>query len=340
MSPGKTPPLARAATLTQIAEMAGVSRGAVSVVLNNSQSQVRVSAKTRQRILDAARQLNYHPNVVARSLMKRRTNIIGFYCAQSELLDPVYPFYAALLKGLFQGSQEHKKNFLTHGTFADGSEDAIFLELLNGQVDGLVLYTRSPSPLTERLVESHLPVVTVVNEVPGLPCATVDNDMGGRLLARHFASKGFRRVLYWVAEHTPPSSLPQRLGAFQEEAALHGVEVEVFHSLDSGPPEKDLERVLGRADRPQAIAAFNDLTAQGIVSWCASNGIRVPEEIAITGFDGLPNIFPPANRLTTVRAPWLEVARTAVSHLVKQCDGEAVPLRTFLPVEFQEGDTT
>ncbi len=339
MSPGKAPTLARAATLAHIAEHVGVSKVAVSVVLNNSRSQVRVSAATRQRIIDAARELNYQPNVLARSLLRRHTNVIGFYSAQRQMFDPLYPFYGSVLKGLLKGCEEHKKNFLVHGTFNNVSEDDIYLELLNGQIDGLVLYAREATPLIKRLVASHLPVVTVADEVPGLPCVTVDSRLGGQLLARHLAQKGYKRVLYWVAHEELPSTIQLRLDGFQEEAAAHDIEVEVFHPEGAWPFEDDLKQLMARKNRPEVIAAFSDFTANQIISWCKATGIRVPQDIAVTGFDGFVGTFGSPTGITTIRAPWHLVAETAVSLLVQQCSGEAIAMRTQLAVELIDGET-
>lgn len=333
-------PVGRAVTLADIASEAGVSAVAASVVLNNARSKVRVSAATRERILEAANRLQYRPNAVARSLRRKRTNIIAFYSAQGVVLDPGFPFYGALLAGLLRGCDEHQKDFLVHGTFSGLSEEDVFLELLNGQIDGLVLYTRVVTPLIEKLVQSRLPVVTVVNEMPGLPCIGIEHEQGGRLLAQHLAQKGYSRVLYRSTESQIPSTLQRRLNAFCVEAGKHNIEV--LHSrADTQWPTSQEETILSSPDtRPDVVVAYSDFSADGIVDYCLKNGLSIPGDLAVAGFDDLPSNLRPALRLTTIAAPWREVTRHAVGLLVARCNGEDVPLMTQLPVELVEGETT
>ena len=333
-------PNGRAVTLADVAAQAGVSAVAASVVLNNAQSKVRVSAQTRERILEAAQRLQYRPNAVARSLRRRRTNIIAFYSVQGVVLDPAFPFYGALLSGLLRGCDEHGKDFLVHGTFRGMSEDDVFLELLNGQIDGLVLYSRTITPLVEKLVQSRLPVVTVVNEVPGLPGVGVQNEEGARTLARHLAAKGYRRALYRSTVTQLPLTLQRRLDAFCFEAKR--LSIEVMHSQsDTQHPTREEEQILASTQkRPDVVVAYSDWSADGIVEYCAKVGLRVPQDLAVAGFDDLPSNLRPARRLTTMTASWNEVTRRAVGLLVARCNGEDVPMTTELPVELLEGDTT
>lgn len=333
-------PNGRAVTLADIASDAGVSVVAVSVVLNKSQSKVRVSAATRERIFEAAQRLQYRPNAVARSLRRRRTNIIAFYAVQNTVLDPSFPFYGALLSGLLRGCDEHQKDFLLHGTFRGMDENAVFLELLNGQIDGLILYTRFPTPLTDKLAESRLPVVTVVNEMPGLPCVSIQNEEAGRLLARYIAGKGYKRALYRSTASAMPPTLERRLNAFCEQA--HELGVETLHSRsDTQWPSPQEEQMLDSPEeRPDIVVAYSDYAADGVAGYCNRMGLRIPEDLAVAGFDDLPSNLRPARRLTTVAAEWTEVTRQAVGMLVARCNGEDVPMRTELPVSIVEGDTT
>ncbi|HEX8464480.1 MAG TPA: LacI family DNA-binding transcriptional regulator [Abditibacterium sp.] len=332
---------AKAVTLADVAAQAGVSSVAASVVLSNARSQVRVSDSTRARIVEAAARLQYRPNAVARSLRLQRTNIFGFYQAHGQWLDPRSPFFAALLAGLQHGCESRGKDLLIHTTFRGRSEDDIFLELINGQIDGLVLYAREITPLIEKLVESHLPVVTVVNEVPGVSCASIDDTQGGQLLARHLADRGYERVLYRRTETPLPLTLQRRMDSFCAEAALRGLSVQESRNNSDTLSAQEQELLLcDSKERPQAVAAWSDYAADGVVDFCRQNGLRVPQDLAVVGFDGLPSTLRPASHLTTIAAPWHDVASTAVSLLVAQCNGEEVPEQTVLPVQLSVGDTT
>ena len=92
--------------------------------------------------------------------------------------------------------------------------------------------------------------------------------------------------------------------------------------------------------RPEAVVCWGDVSADGMVAWCQQNDIRVPQDLAIVGFDGFPAIGRPSMKLTTIQAPWSDVARTAVGLLCDLCDGKQVPEQTILPVELLIGETT
>ncbi len=329
----------RAATLSDVAKVAGVSKVAVSVVLNKSRSQVRVSDATRARIVEAAQALEYKPNAMARSLRRQRTDVIGFYSAQGQRFNPLYPFFGTILKGLLDGCEDHQKDFLLHGTFRNRSENDIYLQLLNGQIDGLVLYARSVTPLIQRLIDSRLPVVTIADEVPGLPCVTVDAEMGGRLLANYLADKGYKSVLYRVTDTVLPSTIEKRWQSFRETATQRGLQVDLLLAQGAFTEKEEAELLLDPTRRPDVLAAFSDFSADYTVDFCRENDLRIPEDLAIVGFDGFAAARRPSRRLTTIHAPWAEVARTAVSLLVAQHDGQDVPERTVLPVELIVGDT-
>jgi DNA-binding LacI/PurR family transcriptional regulator len=305
---------------------------------------VGISQATRQRIIQVAADLNYRPNAVARSLRSKVTNVVAFYNAQDGVFDPRYPFYASILAGVQAGCAEQHKHLLIHGNFEDQSDDDIFLMLHNGQIDGLVLYVRAVSPLVERLIESHLPVVTVAEQVPGLPYVGIDEEQGGRLLARHLAARGYQRVLYRTGEEELiPLTQRQRMEAFRDEATALGLTVTVVGSnpkTNMPSPEEEKLLLSKAAERPEVVACWGDVSADGIAAFCMKHGVRIPQDIALVGFDDLPSTQRPSLRLTTIHAPWSEVACTAIRLLVAQCEGKKVPTTTILPVELVEGDTT
>jgi len=334
ISPGKSPTSARAVTLAQLAKHVGVSSAAASVVLNNTDSRIKVSEATRRRILEGARELNYQPNALARSLMKRQTNVIGFCSTLTHMLDPMYPFLGALLQGMLAGCRDNGKNLLMYSRVPDVNEDELCLEVLNGQLDGLVLFAHEASIFTRRLQESNLPVITVADTVSGFPCVSADDDLGGRLLARYTSKKGHQRVLYWAPSHSLSSSMEQRLESYLDEAALLGLSVEVFR--ERHPYELHLEQIMSSKNRPDVIAVYCDITASFIINSLNTLGIQVPRDVAVTGFDGVSGSFP---TLTTIHAPWREAAQTAVLLLIQQCEGSAIPMQTKLPVELVVSET-
>lgn len=320
--------------MAQVAKCVGVSPSAVSVVLSNTDSRIKVSDATRQRIIEVAREMNYQPNMVARSLRKQRTNIIGFYKSHGEMIDPENAFLGALVHGVLAGCRDSTKNLLMYGHTATMSDNDAYDEVLNGQLDGLVLYSWVPDSFTQRLTKSHLPIVTVADEVPGLPYVDVDDDLGGRLMVRYLVEKNYRRALYWLPSFLLPSSAVRRHAGYLEEAARCGLDVEVLR--EDTPSETVLKEIMARKIRPEIISFHCDETAHTVIAILNALGFQVPRDIAVTGFDGLSGVYP---GLTTIYAPWKEVARTAVSLLVQQGAGYSIPMRTTLPVELVVGET-
>jgi DNA-binding LacI/PurR family transcriptional regulator len=327
-----------APTLADVAQRAGVNKVTASIALSGGHGNTRVSAATRQRILTAARDLHYQPNALARSLRRRQTNIIGLY--MGGFIDTRNLFLSEIVSGLQIGCEQYRRDFLMHGTFRGGSTEDIYAELVNGKVDGLVLHAKTFDPLVHRLAASHLPIVAIVDPLPAIPSVTVDDYAGGRMQAEHLAGKGHRRILYVVCPF-PLASTRRRYDAFCQAAIERGLHVitEVGRSDDDVPsPAEEYYLGLRASERPSAVVCWSDHSAYRLIEHVRQNGVRVPEDLAVMGFDGSTSAIPAAYQLTTILAPWREVARTGVS-LLSQKEGEFLPEETILPVQFVPGET-
>ncbi len=313
----------------------------VSAVLSRNSKTVRVSEATRKRVLDIAQEINYQPNIAARNLRRRRTDILGIYTRYGYLNGRSY-FLTELLGGLQEGCDAHQKDLLLHGAFHGHTPEKIFSELTDGRVDGLILLTNSDDPLVSLLTASALPAVAIVDALPGLPSVVADDALGMRQIVEHLAEQGHHSLFYRDRSYPRVSAL-HRLSSFRETVSALGLEAIESVAVDLSDmltPSESLWMEAPRDRRPTAAVCWNDMTAYDLLGHCESRCLRVPQDLAVTGFDG---IMPPPgfnSRLTTVRAPWLQVARTAVDLLVRRIDGEALPAETILPVEFILGDTT
>lgn len=332
----------RPATLYDVAARAGVSKVAVSVVLNGARSNTRVAEATKHRILEAAKDLRYRPNGIARSLRRRHTNIIGFYTGD-WYLDAKQLFYSRIISGLQSGCHAQKKDLLVHGAFRGHSAGDIYSELIDGKIDGLVVFARSDDPLAAHLAASPLPVVAIADRVEGLPCVVADDSGGSEMIACYLSEKGHRRVLYRKGHPLQTSAL-RRHRAFCDAAEALGITVIEHDAYGVGSDRVSDEEaaLLTSRDpdiRPTAVVAWADRPAYGVLDFCEEQAIAVPDRLAVVGFDGYVGEIKPAVHLTTIRAPWDVVAETAVSLLAKRMRGESVPLETVLPVEFAVGET-
>lgn len=326
--------------MKDVAERAGVSVMTVSLVLRETASGSRVSEETRLRVQEAARELRYLPNARARALRSGYTNIIGLHAGYGWL-NVRLPFYTEIVSGLQDGCDAFKKDLLLHGTFRGLTPDDIFTELADGRIDGLVVNMPPEDPLAERLANSHFPVVAVADPLPSIPSVVVDDAGGSRMLVEYLRSQGHRRFVY-LSGSARPLSMIRRRDAFFALAADHDLQIrEVSLSRETSLEAYFTHDLLsldpGR--RPTAIVCWHDDTAYGVLAHCRRHGIRVPEEIAVVGFNGCPTPSDTLWSLTTIRAPWAAAARTAVEYLNRLLEGEPVPQETVLPVEFIQGHT-
>jgi LacI family transcriptional regulator/LacI family purine nucleotide synthesis repressor len=333
-------PKSTVTTLSDVAARAKVSKVTASAVLNKSRSNTGVSTSTRERILQIAAELDYRPNAIARSLRRKSTSIIGFYCGHGLATSQNF-FLSDVIGGLQEACDEQRRDLLLHGAFHRRSVDDIFDELMNRTIDGLILIAFSDDPLVDRLRTSSLPVVALADPVPGIPSVVVDDRNGSRLIARHLASRGHKRILYRSSTENL-LSVERRHSTFIEEATALGMQVVGTYPNAWMAPLSAEELAclaLSSGERPTAAVCWSDTSAHGLMQDCRQRGIRVPDDLAVVGFDGIEPPMEPAQRLTTVRAPWKEAACQAVSALVSRIEGKEIPSEITLPVEFIVGDT-
>jgi len=326
--------------MQDVARLAGVHRVTASVVLNNAAASTQVSEATRQRILDAAQELGYRPNAMALALRRRRTGTIGLYRNSGNMHDP---FMGDVLTGLNAACFDHEMDLMLLTDQRRRPADEVYASLANGRVDGLItIPLPADAEIMQRLAGSHVPVVALADPTPNVPSVTVDDVTGSQLLVDHLAARGHRHVMY---RHDPNhhASAMRRFAAFEAAARAYGIRITEVAPVDGYGdigPEEIAWLAAPPAERPTAVAAWADTHAYRFLQYCEGAGIRVPGDVAVVGFDGIVGAIEPARTLTTIRAPWREVAVKAVALLLALIEGEEVPLETVFPVELVIGDTT
>ena len=325
------------ATIKQVAERAGVSTMTVSLSLRDSGS--RISEETRLRVLEAARALHYRPNARARALRSGATNILGLYAGYG-FVNVRRPFFTEIISGLQEGCERFQKDLLLHGVFHGETPESILMELVDGRIDGLIVNIAADGVLARKLAESRLPVVAVADPVPGIPSVLVDDREGARLMAAYLRERDFARFVY-VDGSLPAISAVRRREAFLDAAQEFGLEKVGALSSESDWESALLPPLLGhvRARSGLAIVCWNDDTAYGLLGALRRQGVRVPEDVGIVGFDGCPTPFDEFWSLTTIRAPWAAVARAAVEQMDRLLTGGVAEPEITLPVELLKGQT-
>ncbi|MBC8066228.1 MAG: LacI family DNA-binding transcriptional regulator [Chlorobia bacterium] len=330
------------ATLGDVAKLAGVSKMAVSVVLNGARSGTRVSVATRERIVAAASELEYQVNPIARSLRTKQTGSIGFYSGNHSLEDRS-PYLREILLGIRAASDEIGMDLLMFGIFDGKSAAEVFRALSDGRVDGLVIHADSEDPVVKMLAGSRFPVVAHTDALGTIPSVVVDDDQGGRMQAKVLYEKGHRRVLVRTSRY-PFTSVKRRTYAFMDEAEKLGIETKLGrgttygrdHALDA--EELDLLR-RDRKDRFTAIADWDDGCVHVQIPQLVASGFSIPEDVAVIGYNGVEPEYPLAWDVTSIDCRWDEVARTAVRTLQNRILGKDVPMEIRLPVILRPGAT-
>lgn len=325
-------------TSKDIANKLGLSQPTVSRILNGTPGY-RVSPVTRQRVLDMARELQYRPNAVARSLRHRRTNIVGFYTGYG-VLEARNGFLAEVIGGLQRAADTHHLDLLLHGVFRGRSTDDIHNELVDGRIDGLILHTSQDDPLVEKLATSSLPVVAIADPLPGLPSVTCDDEGGIRRLIDLLMQKGHKSIAF-IAPIMRLASVERRSTAFRDAVRARGLSDSEAPILRVGWEEISpiLEWWESNQQHPTAICCWNDLAAFDLLRGCQQRKIRVPQDLAVAGFDGFFDRRLASRPLSTIAASWPEVTRVAMEMLSARIAGECVPPETVIPVALAEGDT-
>lgn len=301
------------ATIKDVAREAKVSIATVSRVFNSSGS---VSEETRQRIRVVAERLRYMPHHGARSLITRRTHLLGV------ILPEVYgEFFSELIRGIDLSARKHGLHILVSGSHGNSDEAAAAIRVMQGRVDGLLaMLPTVDAQFLSTSLPSSMPVVLMNTPQSGQHDSSVliDNFGGAGELVRHLVGKGYRRIAF-VAGPDSNFDARERLRGYATTLAslVPDAERQVIEgdfTEESGYQAG--KRIAAMARRPDAIFAANDSMAIGCLFALREAGLKVPTDIALAGFDDIPIarfVNPP---LTTVRVRIAELGELALRRLV------------------------
>ncbi|BCJ76278.1 LacI family transcriptional regulator [Catellatospora sp. IY07-71] len=312
------------ASIKEVAQRAGVSLGTVSNVLNRPDA---VAPQTRQRVLDAIRELGYVRNDSARQLRAGRSRTVAIV-----VLDVSNPFFTDVVRGAETVVEAAGGMLVVCSSGEDPARERHHLDLLEEQrVRGLLITPVGDDHhrRLERLVARGIPVV-LVDRGSGQSnrCSVaVDDRLGGRLAAEHLAAAGHRRIGFVGGPLAIPQVADRHAGA-SEALAAHGggVELRMFEtrSLTVAAGREAAERIcaLPAKQRPTALFCANDLLALGALQGLTVGGLRVPQDVALVGYDDIEFAGAAAVPLTSVRQPREQLGRTAAQMLLEEAEND------------------
>ncbi len=311
-------------TIKDIARIANVSHTTVARALNNKS---RIRNETKEKILSIAKELNYQPNFIARSLVMKRTKTLGLV-----ITNIANPFYTELAQGIESTTRGLGYNIIFCSTHSDLSTEKHHIDMLRSKgVDGIIFSSaHMDDPNILALAEEVFPIV-LVNRRTYHPIVRekvdyvgIDNILGGFLAVEHLIRLGHQRI--GVIGGSSESSVGfERLEGGKKALAAYGLEVIGDYFLEGdflkGSGYRGGKEFLKMAERPTAIFAANDYMALGTYQAIIEEGQRVPKDIALIGFNDIEFTATKGVELTTIGQKKYEMGALAVKILVEKIDG-------------------
>jgi LacI family transcriptional regulator len=332
------------ATIRDVARASGVSVTTVSVVLNDSPRPVH--PETRQRVIAAARRLNYHPNAIARGLVRRRMNSIGVLFMSIEPQIVTNPYASGVLSGIFWEGAQQNYDIHLFTTPWEGAEISA-ARIRAQRTDGtLVVAPPVGSDVAAGLAGVGHPVVVLSapTDVPGVPYVDVDNEAGARLAAEHLLSLGHTRIAHLMGAEEQYSVF-QRRDAFRCALKHAGVSLPreyVPHgSYNRGKAYESVVRLLRLPKPPTALFTTNDQLAITALRAARDLGVSVPAQLSVIGFDDYPIADMTVPALTTIHHPLDKVGTLGTELLIRRIEGQAIEemAHLFAPALVVRGTT-
>ncbi|MBC8104425.1 MAG: LacI family DNA-binding transcriptional regulator [Cytophagales bacterium] len=330
--PEKRPP-----TLRDVALSAGVSPYTVSVVLNGSRSNTRVSEGTRRRIQESAAALHYHPNAVARSLARRYTNTIGVLFALDSSATLANPYASSVLLGISRRAAAGGYDILLYTEQWHGA-DRSAPRFRDRRSDGVIVIAPGlGTDVLAGLASLDLPLVAVAaapEQTPeGVGCTDVDNALGIQLAVDHLTGFGHRRIAHIMGD-ADVASVAQRQKAFTDATTLAGCIVSPLYLVaahyNAHGVAEAFDSLMSLPEPPTAIVAGNDNIAIVLMEVARARGVAIPNQLSVIGFDDVPAAAQVTPKLTTIHQPLSTIGEAAADLLIARINHEKRDLTVLL----------
>lgn len=325
------------ATIDEVAERAGVTRGTVSKVLSGTYN---ASSRTRAKVEQAAAELGYRPNLAARALSKGRTFVVGLLIPYDP--DQLFadPHLLDIIRGVEAAANSRDYNVLLSTAHRPNDPTSAYSRVLRSKyVDGMVVI-EGPDMLgiAEQLKQQPSPWVISGYAPTGSEAYSVhaDDPAITAKLTDHLLALGHRRIGV-ISSELRLAAFDKRLEGFH--LALHDHDLAcdpgliVFGDMSVESGYRAAEQLLARPEPPTAIWALNDRMALGALQWAREHGVRVPADLSIAGFDDISAAALSDPPLTTVRLPSYQEGQAAIELVFQLLDGETLPREVIVPTD-------
>jgi LacI family transcriptional regulator len=331
-------------TIRDVAKAAGVSITTVSRALNG---YADVNLDTKRKVLEVAERLNYHPSQVARSLVMRRTRTIGLLISDFNREPGGQYFMFDVLAGIHERLSAVGYDLMLVSTTTAEQRLVSYLDLCTERrFEGvIVMGIRLDDPYVHEVVEAPLPSVVIDLPLISKHCAYVmtDNVNGARFAVRHLMERGHRKIGF-VNGHQQAAVSQERRRGYEEACRIHGIPFaedwiyDADFTLQGGM--HGLQELKARHKDMTAIFFASDLMAIGALQYCRTQGIQVPQDVAIIGFDNIDLTQFVTPTMSTIGQPRYEMGTTAVELLLGMLDENRLPEGRMLSPELIVRETS
>ena len=309
-----------AVTISDVARLAGVSKAAVSAVLNDRPG---ISQATRERILEIVNRLNYRPSQVARSLSIRQTRSIGLVIKEID-----NPYFSKVMKGVFDTCAEQDFTVLLGSSELSPKKEKQSIDTLVAQrVDGLILASLQGEDVDfsylSDLIRDHYPLVTM-GSIKNYPTSVVEvkNVEGAFEAVNYLIRSGHKRIAYFSgpshSSHSEDRAEGYRRAFLESRLPFQFKDVVQAGSYIENGYEKGKKFFSGRSDYPSAVFCYNDLVAIGLINALTELGLSVPVDVSVIGFDDIDFVAHFRIPLTTIHVPAYEIGKVAAEMVIGQ----------------------
>ena len=312
-------------TIKDVARLAGVSHTTVSLALRGSAS---ITDETKKKVMKAAKQLNYHPNHLARSLVTKKTNVIGvvanFFSSNFEM---------EVLKGIEQSIRSMESEYMINLFATLEKNDQVLEDICLGRhADGVILLSISPSPEVIKLYnENNCPMIVIDEQAEGAIEITMDNFHGAYMATEHLINSGRKNLAIVLGDSNREElglSQNERKQGFLQAIKDHGLKfnqkntffIEDYDFEEGQIVFKRMQRY--GSDIDGIFCAAGDIVASGIMLEAKNEHLEIPKDLSIIGYDDVPSsslIDPP---LTSVRQPLFQIGKNGYARMVRFLEGK------------------
>jgi LacI family kdg operon repressor len=305
-------------TITDVAKHAKVSKSTVSQYLNNRYEYM--SEKTRKIIEETIQELNYQPNIIARSLKQKSTFTVGVVVANI-----LHTFSTQIIRAIENYFYRHGFHIIVCNADDDPEKEKNYIEMLRAkQVDGIIIFpTGDNLDLYKRMLRDEFPIVFMDRAIQDLNIATVmlDNQLAAKLAIDRFVEKGYQNIaIITTSIIRNISPRIERIQGYKDALESHGIPLNTDYIKTANAEEISdaISELFELKEPPQALLAGNDIVLIEVLRYIKKLDLKIPDDVAVIGIDEVPfaDFYTPT--ITTVKQPAIEMANQAAELLLSQ----------------------